>query len=62
MGPTRKIATFRLDHELVEGLRAVHERDGIPPSEQARRAVRAWLEGKGVLKSARKRAVVRPRL
>jgi len=56
VAPVRKIATFRLDDELLEGLRAVQERDGIPPSEQARRAVRKWLEEKGVLKSDRQRA------
>jgi metal-responsive CopG/Arc/MetJ family transcriptional regulator len=57
MAPARKIATFRLDDDLVEGLKAVHERDGVPPSEQVRRAVRAWLEQKGaVSKVARKRA------
>ena len=56
----RKIATFRLDDDLLEGLKAVEERDGVPPSEQARRAIRTWLEAKGVLKkSGRQRAVTR---
>lgn len=31
------------------GLQVVYERDGILPSEQVRRAVRAWLESKGVI-------------
>jgi hypothetical protein len=61
MAPTRKIATFRLDDDLLEGLRAVRERDGIPPSEQARRAVRMWLEAKGVMKLERKRTAFRKR-
>jgi hypothetical protein len=61
MALTRKIATFRLDDELLEGLKAVQERDGIPPSEQARRAIRMWLEAKGVLKAERKRAATRKR-
>ena len=61
MAPTRKIATFRLDADLIEGLKAVHGRDGVPPSEQARRAIRAWLESKGVMKSERKRAATRRR-
>ena len=61
MALTRKIATFRLDDDLLNGLKAVQKRDGIPPSEQARRAIRRWLEAKGVLKSERKRAATRTR-
>lgn len=57
----RKIATFRLDDDLLEGLKAVQERDGVPPSEQARRAIRMWLETRGVLKADRKRAGTRKR-
>ena len=48
----RKIVMFRLDGDLIEGLKIVRERDGILPSEQARRAVRAWLEAKGVMTPA----------
>jgi len=51
-----KITTFRLDDELLEGLKAMQERDGVQPSEQVRRALRAWLETKGILKPGRKRA------
>ena len=58
MAPLRKIATFRLDDELLEGLKAVQERDGIPPSEQARRAIQMWLEAKGVMKKAAPRRAV----
>lgn len=57
----RKVATYRLDDDLLEGLKEVHERDGIPPSEQVRRAIRAWLEAKSVMKSERKRAGTRKR-
>jgi hypothetical protein len=39
---------FRLESELLEGLREVRERDGIPISEQVRRAIRDWLKAKGV--------------
>jgi hypothetical protein len=45
----RKVATFRLDDDLMNGLQVVYERDGILPSEQVRRAVRTWLESKGVI-------------
>jgi hypothetical protein len=61
MTPTRRIATFRLDDDLLAGLKAVEERDGVPPSEQARRAIRMWLEAKGVLKALRKRSDTRKR-
>jgi hypothetical protein len=61
VAPERRISTFRLDDELLEGLKAVEKRDGIPPSEQARRAIRKWLEEKGVLKSERFRVCPRHR-
>jgi len=61
MTPGRRIATFRLDDDLLKGLKAVHQRDGVPPSEQARRAIRAWLEAKGVVKAERKRVAARKR-
>jgi hypothetical protein len=40
---------FRLETELIEGLREVKERDGIPVTEQVRRAVIAWLRHKGAM-------------
>lgn len=49
MSPTRKVATFRLEDDLRAGLALVWKRDGILPSEQVRRAVRAWLESKDAL-------------
>ena len=61
MARTRQIATFRLDADLLEGLKADQERDGIPPSEQVRRAIRLWLQDKRVLRAERKRAVTRRR-
>ena len=48
--PPRTGATFRLEADLVEAMNALHDRDGILPSEQVRRALRVWLEGKGVLR------------
>ena len=58
----RKQFNFVIDDDLAAGLKEVKERDGIGESEQARRALRAWLESKGVMKKAeRKRAVTRPR-
>ena len=56
----RRVSTFRIDDELIDGLREVWERDGVAPSEQVRRAIRMWLESKGVLKKA-ERLRVAPR-
>jgi hypothetical protein len=63
MAAQRKLAAFRLDDDLLKGLQIVYDRDGVLPSEQVRRAVRAWLEAKGILEpnSGRKRAAVRRR-
>lgn len=44
----RRVTTFRIDEELLDGLRSVEERDGILVSEQVRRSIRDWLEKKGV--------------
>jgi hypothetical protein len=49
MAAGRRATAFRLDNELLEGLRVVYERDGILPSEQVRRAVRMWLKRKKVI-------------
>lgn len=43
-----KAAAFRLPEELLEGLRQVRVRDGVPVSEQVRRAIITWLDSKGV--------------
>ena len=48
---------MRIDAALLDGLQAIKERDGVPVSEQVRRAIQAWLESKGitVAKADRKR-------
>ena len=48
MTAVRRVATFRLDEDLREGLEAVWQREGIQPSEQVRRAIRLWLKAKGI--------------
>jgi hypothetical protein len=53
----RKLTAFAIDPDLAAGLKAVKERDGISESEQIRRAVRQWLEGKGVVKPPPRRTV-----
>ena len=55
-------STFRIDDELLDALREVKERDGVPQSEQIRRAILMWLESKGVsVKTERKRPASRKR-
>jgi hypothetical protein len=71
LGATRCIVTpvspkirfnFWLEAEQRDGLRLLKERDGIPESEQVRRAIASWLESKGVArKAARPRALTRER-
>lgn len=51
----RKIVTFRLDEDLLDGLQAVWERDGVSVPEQVRRAVQAWLESRGALADSSER-------
>ena len=51
----RQLAAFRLERELIDGLKAVQQRDGIPQSEQVRRVLRAYLSEKGVLKEPKKK-------
>ena len=58
----KKVTTIRIDEDVLEGLEAVKERDGAAISEQVRRALRMWLESKGVtVKADRKRASTRKR-
>jgi len=48
--------------EVMEAMRAVKERDGVPVAKQIDFAVRAWLKKRGVtVKPERKRAVTRTR-
>ena len=54
MAPTARarlrpaMTSLELPPELKAGLEAVKVRDGIPHSEQIRRAIRAWLTDKGI--------------
>jgi hypothetical protein len=44
----KELTAFRIEPEIMEGLRRVKDRDGVPLSVQVDRALRAWLEKKGV--------------
>ena len=46
----RPLCTFTLDPDLVVGLKKLKERDGVAESETVRRALRTWLERKGVIR------------
>ena len=48
-------ASFRLETALLAALQASKERDGVPASEQVRRALQAWLETRGVVKAVPRR-------
>jgi hypothetical protein len=52
-----KPTTFRLETEIMQALVAIRARDGIPVSEQVRRALTAWIAQRGVtVKADRPRA------
>jgi len=50
MPPRDKVITFRPDNDTFDAMASLRERDGVPFSEQIRRALRAWLESKGAVK------------
>jgi hypothetical protein len=47
--------SLRLDPEQARLLKAIKARDGVPESEQIRRALAIWFEQKGVVKPKRKK-------
>ncbi len=61
MTPRDRVVTFRPDEDILEAMNSLRERDGVPFSEQMRRALRQWLLSKGVMKADRKRAGTRKR-
>jgi hypothetical protein len=57
-----KPTTFRLETEIMTALSEIRERDGIAVSEQVRRALKQWIEAKGLtIKADRKRPARRSR-
>jgi hypothetical protein len=44
----KEMTAFRIEPEIMDGLRRVKNRDGVPFSVQVDRALRAWLKKKGV--------------
>ena len=54
-------STFRIEDELMAALRDVKARDGVPISEQVRRALAMWIESKNVSVKAPSRRSGKPR-
>jgi Ribbon-helix-helix protein, copG family len=45
--PAKMRYNFMIDEALRDALRRIKEREGIPESEQIRRAIAEWLERRG---------------
>jgi len=46
--PNRLLFNFIIDPEMKAAMESIKERDGISVSEQARRALAAWIESKEI--------------
>lgn len=58
----KETTALRLDTELLEAMRQVRDKEGIPVTSQIEISVREWLTKRGALdKAARKRAATRRR-
>jgi hypothetical protein len=60
----RRLYSFWIDLEQAAALKQLKERDGVPESEQIRRAIHSWLKQKSVrtvVKTAPRRAQTRRR-
>jgi len=44
----KELTAFRIDPAVMDGLRRVKDRDGVPVSVQLDRALRAWLKRKRI--------------
>jgi len=44
----KELTAFRVDPAVMDGLRRVKDRDGVPLSVQLDRALRAWLKQKRI--------------
>jgi predicted DNA-binding protein len=59
--PKDTVIALRVSAEMNAQLQGVQKRDGMPISEQIRRAIRKWLEEEKGIKAERKRASTRKR-
>jgi hypothetical protein len=44
----KELTAFRIEPKIMDAMRRLKDRDGVPLSVQVDRALRAWLEEKGV--------------
>jgi hypothetical protein len=44
----KELTAFRIEPKIMDAMRCLKDRDGVPFSVQVDRALRAWLEEKGV--------------
>jgi metal-responsive CopG/Arc/MetJ family transcriptional regulator len=61
MPMSSKPTSILLPDDLKQGLDLVRDRDGVPQSEQIRRAVRKWLEERGAIAPQRPARSVKKR-
>jgi hypothetical protein len=54
--PHKILYSVRLEPEQVRLLKVVKARDGVPESEQIRRALMVWFEEKGVLPAKKRKS------
>jgi predicted DNA-binding protein len=55
------LMSFRIPREMRAALEAIRERDGVPVSEQLRRALARWIEEKDIDYAGRPKTRRRPR-
>lgn len=48
----QRVLTFRPDLDILDAMTTLRDQDGVPFSQQIRRALRLWLETKGALQKA----------
>lgn len=55
-GRLKRQIQFTIDPELIDGLATLRDRDGVSASESVRRALRDYLEAKGVRMGGRRKS------
>lgn len=53
------LTAFRMDPDIMDGMRRVKERDGVPMSVQVHRALQAYLAEKGLRTKVERKRVSR---
>jgi hypothetical protein len=60
---SKESTALRIDVDLLEAMRSLKDREGVPVTTQIEMAVRQWLKSKGIVvkKADRRRAQTRKR-